>query len=218
MKTKSILCLLSVGLSFTVLAQESETVVKKETIITTTTTTVNQASSTPETSASTPTPSTEKAKIWIGPKFGLDVSSTSLSTDALKGELNKNYQFGLLLQYGRILYIQPEIYYASYKVSETVSNNYIKVPLQVGLKFLDLGLFSLHITTGPSYTIKLDNTDKLTETKGFNWLVGAGVDVLGFITSDIRYTLRNNVSLADQISQFSSTSNTLNLTVGLKLR
>lgn len=90
--------------------------------------------------------------------------------------------------------------------------------MQLGIKFLDLGLFSLHITTGPSYILELDENDKLTSTNGFAWLIGAGVDVLGYITTDIRYTLKNNLSIADQISKFSNTTNTLNLTVGLKLR
>ena len=212
MKKKFILGLSLVCFSFSLMAQDAETVIKQETVTTTTTT------SNPTVS----TPSTKKAKIWIGPKFGLDINSTSLSSEGVKNELNKNYQFGLLLQYGRILYIQPEIYYASYKSTisktETKTNNYVKIPMQIGVKFLDVGLFSLHITTGPSYTFKLDDTDKVTSTKGFSWLVGAGVDVLGFITSDLRYTLRNNVSIADQISQFESNSNTLNLTVGLKFR
>ncbi|MEI7503052.1 MAG: outer membrane beta-barrel protein [Paludibacter sp.] len=210
MKTKSILGLLLVYFSLPLFAQEAETVVKQE--IVTTTTTLNKE---------TPTP--KKAKWWVGPKFGLDISSSTLSSEAVKSGLNKNYQFGMLFQYGRTFYIQPEIYYVSYKITPTTinpatSSNYVKIPVMAGVKFLDLGLFSLHVTTGPSYSFKLDDKDGFTGTKGFSWLLGAGVDVLGFITSDIRYTLRDKVSIADQISQFSSASNTLNLTVGLKFR
>jgi len=211
MKKKFILSMSIACLSLSLMAQEVENAITQETVTTTT-----------SSNAVVETPTKKKAKLWIGPKFGLDISSTTLTSEAVENELKKNYQFGLLMQYGRILYIQPEIYYASYKSTlsskETITNNYIKIPVQLGLKFLDLGLFSLHVTTGPTYTFKLDDADKLTSTKGFSWLVGAGVDVLGFITSDLRYTLRNNVSIADQISEFSSTSNTLNLTIGLKLR
>lgn len=204
MKMKSILCLFLACFSLSIIAQD-EAVVTQE-IVTTTTNSVSQ------------TPSSKKPKLWIGPKFGLDIVSNTQDLNSVTDQLKGNYQFGVLLQYGRTIYIQPEVYYASYKVSETTSNNYIKVPLMLGLRFLNLGLFSLHAMGGPSYSFKLDDTDQLTGTKGFSWQVGAGIDVLGFITADLRYTLRNNLSLADQISQFSTNPNALNLTVGLKFR
>lgn len=226
MKTKSILGLLLVCFSFPVIAQE---IIKQETTTTTTTTTTStstnaniDANTNANTVANTvsvaETPTEKVAKWWVGPKFGLDINSMSITNVNVSKELTKNYQFGLLVQYGRTFYIQPEIYYSSYKITDEISKNYIKLPVQVGVKFLDLGLFSLHLTTGPSYSFKLDDTDQYTGETGFSWLVGAGVDVLGFITSDIRYTLRNKVTIADQISEFSSAYNTLNLTVGLKFR
>lgn len=205
----------------------AQEIIKQETTTTTTTisTGINaNANNNINTNTVAETPPPKKAKWWVGPKFGLDISSKTLSFEDVKSGLNKNYQFGILFQYGRTFYIQPEIYYVSYKINslttptQTSSSNFVKLPVLVGVKFLDLGLFSLHLTTGPSYSFKLDDKDSFTGTKGFSWLLGAGVDVLGFITSDIRYTLRDKVSIADQISQFSSASNTLNLTVGLKLR
>jgi len=226
MKTKTILSLFLICLSFPVISQE---IIKQETTTTTTTTSTSINPNTNvinnnNTVTETPTPPKKKAKIWIGPKFGVDVNSMSLSKVDVSKELDKNYQFGLLVKYGRTFYIQPEVYYASYKstavtaATPSTSRNYIKIPVQVGVEFLDLGLFSLHITTGPSYSIKLDDKDQITDEKGFSWLVGAGVDVLGFITSDIRYSFRNKVSLSDQISQFNTYPNVLSLTVGLKLR
>lgn len=203
---KPILCLLLACFSLPIIAQDNENVVTQEVVTTTTTNSVSE------------TPTTKKPKIWIGPKFGLDIASNTQDIKSITDQLKGNYQFGVLLQYGRTLYLQPELFYASYKVSETVSNNYIKVPLMLGLRFLNLGLFSLHAMGGPSYSFMLDDADKLTGTNGFSWQVGAGIDVLGFITADLRYTLRENLSLADQISQFSSNPNALNLTVGLKFR
>lgn len=168
-------------------------------------------------------PPTKEPKFWIGPKFGLDVSSTTTDVNGVTDQLKGNYQAGILIQYGRTLYIQPEAYYATVKqtdilTNETKSVNSIRVPLMLGLRFLDLGLFSLHVMGGPVYSLKLDEADKLTGDKALSWQVGAGIDVLGFITGDLRYTLIDGMSIADQVSHFSTNPTVLNLTVGLKLR
>ncbi|MEI6488750.1 MAG: outer membrane beta-barrel protein [Bacteroidota bacterium] len=173
----------------------------------------------------------KKTKFWMGPKFGLDLSPVKF--DEIGSQLSSNYQIGIMLQFGRTLYFQPEIYYASYKNSLSASSygygsidanpdlkksvNFIKMPLLVGLKFLDLGLFSLHIKTGPSLTFKLDNNDGVSGDNTFSWQVGTGVDILGFITTDIRYTMIKGVSIGDQINNFSRNTSMLNLTVGLRL-
>lgn len=166
---------------------------------------------------STTTPVTKKPNFWFGPRFGLDVVSTTSSLKGVTDQLKGNYQAGIMVQWGRIIYLQPEIYYSSYKVSGTSSMNFIKTPLMLGLKFLDLGLFSTHIMGGPMYSMLLDNKDNLTGASSLNWQLGAGIDILGFITADLRYTL-NDKSIADQVSQLTSTPSTLNLTVGLKIR
>ena len=194
MKTKSILSLLIICFSLSVFAQDEVS-----------------------------NPPAKQPKFWIGPKFGLDVSSTTNNINSVTNQLQSNYQAGILLQFGRTLYIQPEIYYASVKVDVDGSNNpssfnSIRVPLMLGLRFLDLGLFSLHIMGGPAYSLKLDNGDRLTGDKAFSWQVGAGIDVLGFITGDLRYTLIDNMSIADQVTRFTSSPTNLNLTVGLKFR
>lgn len=197
MKTKYFLGLLMISFSFVVFAQDEQSNVS--------------------------TSPTKQPKFWIGPKFGLDVSSTTNNINSVTNQLQSNYQAGILLQFGRTLYIQPEIYYVSVKediagTTDTKSVNSIRVPLMLGLRFLDLGLFSLHIMGGPAYSLKLDNTDRLTGEKAFSWQVGAGVDVLGFITGDLRYTLIDNMSIADQVTRFTSSPTNLNLTVGLKFR
>lgn len=165
----------------------------------------------------------KKHKFWIGPKFGLDMSPVTFNFNDIKSQLNMNYQAGLLFQYGRTIYIQPEVYYASYKISaenaETSSSvNFIKVPAMLGLRFLNLGLFSLHVMGGPAFSFQLKDNDAFSGNNTFAWQIGAGVDVLGFITTDVRYTLREGVSIADQVSQFDKETSTLNVTVGLKLR
>ena len=198
--TKSVLCLFFLSSSLLAFAQSDTTAV-----------------SNPTTSA------VKKHYFWIGPKFGLDISSTTNSMTGLTEQLDDNYQAGILMQIGRILYLQPELYYASRKVTTTGSTvtksvNSIRFPLMAGLRFVDLGLFSLHVQGGPAWNFKLDDTDKITGEKSMSWLVGAGVDVLGFITADLRYTLINNMSIADQVEKFRNTPTNLNLTLGLKFR
>ena len=165
----------------------------------------------------------KKHKFWIGPKFGFDMSPVTFKFNDIKNQLNMNYQAGILLQYGRTIYIQPEVYYSSYKItaenSETSSSvNFIKVPAMLGLRFLNLGLFSLHVMGGPAFSFQLKDNDAFSGNNTFSWQVGAGVDLLGFITTDVRYTLREGVSIADQVSQFDKETSTLNVTVGLKIR
>lgn len=171
----------------------------------------------------------KKPSFWIGPKFGLDLKPAIFNQ--IGTQLSSNYQIGIMMQFGRTLYLQPEVYYASYRDNNTSvsyghtslyqesknSVNYIKAPLMVGLKFLDLGLFSLHLKTGPEFSFRLASGDRNATENAFAWQVGGGVDILGFITTDIRYSLQKGVSLGDQINNFSYAS-MLNLTVGLKLR
>ena len=167
--------------------------------------------------------SKKKPKVWIGPKFGFDMSPITYNFNDIKSQLKMNYQAGLLFQYGRTLYIQPEIYYSSYKtaiegVESSSSVNFIKLPAMIGLRFLNLGLFSLHVMGGPALSFQLDKKDSFTGNNTLSWQVGAGVDILGFITTDVRYNLLKNVSISDQVSQFNKETSVLNVTVGLKLR
>jgi len=159
----------------------------------------------------------KESKLSFGPRFGLDVSSTTTTLNGVTDQLQGNYQAGIMLQYGSTLFIQPECYYASYKISDTNSMNFIKIPVMLGLKFIDIGLVSFHVSCGPEYRLLLDNKDQLTGASTFSIQVGAGVDILGFITADLRYNL-NDKSIADQVTQITTTPTTLNLTVGLKFK
>jgi len=164
----------------------------------------------------------EKHNIWIGPKVGLDLSNFTYNMDDIQYQVGMNYQVGILFQFGKTLYLQPEVYYASYKstseTDETITTNYIKAPVMLGLRLLNLGIVSVHAMGGPAFNYKLGDEDIAAAFKTYSWQVGAGVDVLGFITADLRYTLQKGVTVEDQIDNFSLESTGLNLTVGLKLR
>jgi hypothetical protein len=159
----------------------------------------------------------DNKKFWYGPKFGLDVSSTEINEENLLNELRANYSAGIFMQFGKKLFLQPELYFVSYKDGNTALN-YLKAPIMLGLKVLDLGLLSIHLNGGPSFS-KLLSTDELFDTTpALNWQLGAGVNFLGFITTDLRYTLPNGtLNVVGQIENIIRNGGIVNLTVGLRL-
>jgi hypothetical protein len=166
--------------------------------------------------------SKKKPKFWIGPKLGFDYSPANYNFAEIKDQLNENYQVGIMMQLGRIIYLQPEVYYASQKVLDDAglssAAHSIKVPVMLGLRFLNLGLFSLHVMGGPAFTFGLNDSDSFNGDKTMEWQVGAGIDIFGFITTDVRYQLQRGVSIADQIADFDPQVTPLNVTIGLKFR
>jgi len=158
----------------------------------------------------------EDKKFWIGPRFGLDVSTSTADLPALTEQLKQNYQVGLFMQMGRKIYFQPEIYYASYTTDAATNSkiNFVKAPMLLGWQLFDIGLLSLHLNGGPSYFKKLDSDDKAL----INWEVGAGVNLLGFIAADLRYTFqKSSTNGFTQVEQLITNGGLVNLTVGLRL-
>lgn len=155
-------------------------------------------------------------KLWFGPKFGLDVVSSTSNIAGLTEQLKNNYQLGFFAQLGEKYYLKPEIYYASYTTDAVtaVKINYLKAPMMLGVRLFDIGLLSLHLNGGPSYLKQLDS-----DAAGvWNWEAGVGVGVLGFITTDLRYTFQKGTSSGiTQIEQLINNGGMLNLTVGLRL-
>ena len=162
----------------------------------------------------------EDKNSWYGPKIGLDLSTSTRNFDQISSQLENNYQLGGFLQFGKKLYFQPEAYLAIYKMRQPTGNitnsiSFFKAPLMIGYKLIDLGIVSLHLNTGPTYTKEISGA-----TAGaWRWEAGAGANLLGFITADIRYTFKNNnVSSVEQIENLISNGGMVNLTVGLRLK
>ena len=158
----------------------------------------------------------EDKNFWIGPKFGLDVSSTTANLTSLTEQLKQNFQVGLFMQVGKKVYFQPEIYYSSYTIdaATNTSINYVKAPMMLGWRLFDIGLLSLHLNGGPSYLKQLDSTEKAV----INWELGTGVNILGFLTTDLRYTFqKGSTNGFTQVGQLITNGGMLNLTVGLRL-
>jgi len=198
MKTKHIICILLLGVFSTYMFAQDES-----------------------SSYSTP----KKPKIWIGPKFGTDFVGVPTSVDVLEAGIKQQWQAGVLMQFGRTLYLQPEAYYCLDNIVpasegvEASSTASIKIPALLGLRFLNLGLVSLHVMGGPQWTLPMKDSDgNSTGSISRDWLVGAGVDLLGFITADVRYIYDPSIQLNEHITGFDPLSTPLNVTVGFKFR
>jgi hypothetical protein len=169
------------------------------------------------------TPSKEKF-FKYGIKAGYDMHPITFDVNEITEQLKGGYQAGIFLQFGRRLYLQPELYYAAYtNPASSISSEkitYLRVPVMLGLRLINLGIISAHLQGGPVFNSLLSDVqagfsiDKFT----YNWQVGVGVDIFGFITADARYTLLDGVEFTDQFTNFNPETATLNLTLGLKLR
>jgi hypothetical protein len=163
----------------------------------------------------------KKPKFWIGPKYGSNFVGLPSSSSEVSSSLKEEWQAGLLMQFGRVLYVQPEAYYCMRNENpgeNQITSTAVKIPAMLGLRFINLGLFSLHIMGGPQWTIPLKDSEGSYYSKQMDWMVGAGIDVLGFITADMRYIYSSDIPLSDHINNFNFKTTPLNITVGLKFR
>lgn len=169
----------------------------------------------------------KKPNFWFGPKVGLDLATATLDQNAIKTQLNSNSQLGIFFQFGRILYLQPEFYYAMRQEtplaagSSATKVNSLKIPVLIGLRLINLGIVSAHVMAGPQGTFFLSETKPIATVKrqssAYNFQLGAGADILGFITVDLRYSFGLNNTLGTQIQGLDLKS-AVNATIGLKFR
>lgn len=168
-----------------------------------------------------------KPNFWFGPKVGVDLFRPTIDQNEILVQIESNYQAGFFMQFGRKFYIQPEFYYAVQKerteqlTNKEVTINTLKVPLMLGMRLINLKVISAHIMAGPSasFLLKESVIDPAHARQKSNFFLqgGGGIDLLGFITLDVRYSVDLNNSMNDQIKQLSWGSS-VNVTLGLKLR
>ncbi|MBA4410179.1 MAG: hypothetical protein C0397_12230 [Odoribacter sp.] len=174
--------------------------------------------------------SAKKHKFWYGPKVGMDLATPTLDQNDIKAQLKSNYQVGFFFQFGRKIYLQPEIYYSVVKengiysgslIPEDVTVTFAKVPVLLGIKLIDIGIVSAHVMAGPMGTFLLSesNTNPLMirPKKDYKLQLGGGVDVFGFITLDVRYAVDLDDNMNEELGQLTWKSG-VNVTLGLKLR
>ena len=125
------------------------------------------------------------------------------TVQAIKGA-KFGYHLGIFYRLGNKIYIQPEILFAStenaYSVDESGTNapievlqkmNNLSIPVMVGFK-----LGPLRINGGPAAALALSSPKELIDDPdikdlysktSFGYQAGVGVDLLKFLTVDVRY-------------------------------
>lgn len=175
----------------------------------------------------------------LGPKIGYATSKLSTDLNDVTEDVKHNFQVGAFARFGKKLYLQPEIFYATsggtMKMEGTEIQQEIKiknlcVPVLVGFKLINAKVFNLRIMAGPSVnfildkTVKADDlyTDPLQESnfKNTTWGmdVGAGFDVF-FLSLDLRYEfgLNNIYDPQDGDAPQSISSNIFIVSLGFKI-
>jgi len=166
-----------------------------------------------------------KPHFWWGPKIGVDLVSATTDKDAIKSQFDSNSQYGIFFQFGRTFYFQPEFYYAVQKekyylnsssVATETKVNSLRIPIMLGLRIINLKIISAHVMAGPTASFLLSesaaNPNQPSQKSSFSLQGGAGADLFGFITLDIRY-----IKEAKDDSQLNWNSR-VNMTLGLKFR
>lgn len=155
----------------------------------------------------------EKPNIWYGFKIGTDVMTDDINVEIIS-DMKNNYRVGAFLQFGRNLFLQPEIYYARFVPEQGSAISAIKAPVSLGIQMLDLGILSLNIKGGAEFSKQLSSESELN----YLWQGGVGVNVLGFITADVRYLLSKGENVFGQFADLISNGGMVSVTVGLRFR
>lgn len=165
-----------------------------------------------------------KNNFKFGLKLGYDMNPLTSDPKVIVEQLKTNgVQYGCFVKYGNIFYIQPEFYYTELSpIVNSIHLDYkikgLQLPVMFGIKFLDIEILNLRVMSGPVLSSNLSNQEVSTKNFkiNYNWQVGVGVDIFDFVTADLRYSLLKGIDISNQISDFNSTTNILNLTIGLK--
>jgi len=154
-----------------------------------------------------------KSNRWFGLKVGTDINTNEI-TDAVFSDMKNNYRVGVFAQLGKKIFLQPELYFARYtpEIGEGISA--IVAPVMLGIEVFDLKVIALNIKGGAEFGKELTDGSKIN----YLWQGGLGVNVLGFLTADVRYTFSKGVNVFDQFSDLINNGGMVNVTVGFRFR
>lgn len=173
----------------------------------------------------------------IGPKVGYNTNRLTTDLDSITADPNGSFQVGAFMRIGKKIYLQPEVNYVI-KGGELVIGGLgkqrinlssISIPVLVGVRPVNTGMFNLRLMAGPTFTYvsnktlkpqeiiqswPIKSTDDLKDAF-WSFQMGGGVDLF-FLTIDLRYELGvDNIYSGD--SDFSLRNNLFNVSVGFKL-
>lgn len=176
------------------------------------------------------------AQFTVGPKVGLTMSKLTTNFEDVTEEMKTGYQFGAFVRFGKKLYVQPEIMFATkggiikesgLDTKTTVKLSTIQVPLLIGFKLINMKVVNLRLMGGPAISFVTNKEITLSTTSGeeafdgahikdaiWNFQLGAGIDVLMF-TLDVRYEWGlNNIWDPQGDASYDMKNNLWNISLG----
>lgn len=188
------------------------------------------------------------AQFDLGPKVGFTASTLTVNQDSIESGFRNNLLFGAFARFGDKVHIQPEIIWYTkgtvfkpvelnslLPVEQEITLSGIEIPLQLGIKLLDLEVVNLRVFGGPSANFIVDkqiettqgssytNPIKESDIKDVHWglKLGAGLDILMFAV-DVKYSLGLNniigtVNIGGNPVQFDSRSQAFEVSIGWKI-
>ena len=172
----------------------------------------------------------------IGPKVGLTMSKLSTNFEDVEEEMKTGFQFGAFARFGKKLYVQPELIFATkggiikeegFNTKTTVKLSTVQIPVIIGFKLLNLNVVNLRIHGGPAMSFVTNKEVTISTDTGaeafdgahikdaiWNFQLGLGVDVLMF-TLDVRYEWGlNNIWDPQGGDTFDMKNNLWNISLG----
>jgi hypothetical protein len=174
----------------------------------------------------------------IGPKLGFNINKLTSDIDSISIDPKGQFQIGAFMRIGKKIYFQPEVSYVVKGGEMNLSNNLgnqevtlksITIPLLVGVRPINAGVFNVRFMAGPTMSFVIDKTLKPKDLPGawplkttddfantlWSFQMGGGIDVL-FMTLDLRYEVGLS-NMYTGTSDFKMRNNVFNVSLGLKL-
>ena len=161
-----------------------------------------------------------KRNIWFGLRAGCDFSSPTTDIEEIKNQFNNsNMQFGAFAKMGKKIFIQPEVY-GNFLVENDFNNkkivaNSVRVPVLLGFELLNLKVASAHLMAGPMATFYLNPVTE--KNYDYKLQLGGGVELLRFLSLDVRYSVNLNNNVKEELKQLKWKSG-VNVTLGIQFR
>lgn len=161
----------------------------------------------------------KKRNVWFGLRAGSDLSSPTTDFEEIKNQLNSNMQFGAFARMGKKVFLQPEVY-GNFLVENDLNTkkivaNSVRVPVLVGFEFLNLGVARAHLMAGPMVDFYINPSPD--QKYDYKLQLGGGIDLLRFLSLDVRYSVNLNDNVKDELKQLAWKSG-VNVTLGIQFR
>jgi len=161
----------------------------------------------------------KKHNTWVGLRIGSDFASPTTNYNEIENQLNADLQLGIYMKFGKKIFIQPELYgqflFENDRNTRKAIANSVKVPVLLGVEFINLGIANVHLMAGPMGTIYLNPASN--KKYDYKLQLGGGIEVLRFISLDIRYAVNLNNNFKEELKQLSWNSG-VNVTLGIQFR